>query len=164
MSITDAIIIDTTDLEPGTVAKIREAIAGVLAAESSFSPDPGAILGWTAETVLELDARLRNANRPVQANSIAEAAHAGGVIDRPTVYAIGSYKPERSLNGFTKPVRNAMKDMVAEGLLAADAVNPLEPVYDWTNASYQKAQGFSMPAELASLFAATLSRPMMPTN
>jgi hypothetical protein len=159
MTITDAIIVDTTDLEPETVAEIRKAVAEILGAASTIAPDPNAICGWTAQTAEELDTRLRAAYRPVQANAIAAAAHAGGVVDRASVYAIGSYESTRNLNGFTKPVRNAIKDMVAEGLLPADAVNPLEPVYDSSNASYQKAQGFSMPAELAELFAATLSKP-----
>ncbi len=153
MGITNAIIIETDDLEPETVQAIHEAVAKVFSAASGMQPSPSAIQGWTPELAAELDARLRLRNRPVQADTIKSAAKAGGHVDRASVYELGGYDADRSVNGFTKPVRGVMKEMVGEGLLAPDAANPMEPDYDPNNPAYQRAQGFSMPADVAAVFA-----------
>lgn len=46
-----------------------------------------------------------------------------GTWNRARVYELGGY-PERSLNGFTKPVSGVMRELTAEGLLPADAAYP----------------------------------------
>lgn len=158
MTVSASLVVDVDDLEPETIEKLRAAINAVLA-EANFVPDPAAVAGWTAASAAEFDKRLRARHRPVQADSIAASAHAGGHVTRAAVYAIGGYQPDRSLNGFTKPVRGVMKEMVAEGLIPADAAMPLEPVYDPTNQAFQKAQGFTMPAAVAAVFASALTPP-----
>ena len=152
MTVSDAIIIDVEGLEPAVVQEIRDAVAGIIARVSDRDPDPNAVQGWTPELVDAFDARLRGKGRWVQADTIEAAARAGGHIERDAVYQIGGYDPARSLNGFTKPVHGVMRDMIREGLLPADAVNPMTPVYDPNNAANQKALGFTMPAELAAVF------------
>lgn len=150
--ITHTLQIDVDDLDPATIEAIRVAVSTVLADASDVKPAPSAVLGWTPELAKELDKRLRARNRPVQADIIKAIAQAGGSIDRPEVYDIGDYKPERSLNGSTKPVKGVMADMVAEGLLPADAAKPMIPIYDAAVPSYQKAKGFYMAPELAPVF------------
>ncbi len=153
-NITSAIIVDTDGLEPVTIAALHAAIATVMAEASDMTPAPDAVQGWTPELALELDTRLRQRNRPVQADTIRAAALAGGHVDRSTVYELGGYDPERVLNGFTRPVNGVMKEMVAEGLLPVDAAHPMKPDYDPTNPSFQRAQGFGMAEDVAAVFAA----------
>jgi hypothetical protein len=150
--ITTALLIEVDDLEPETVQAIHDACAKILAQASGVTPAPEAVLGWTPALAGELDARLRSRNRPVQADTIKAEAAAGGSVDRATVYEVGGYDPKRSLNGFTKPVRGVMAELIAEGLLPADAAHPMKPTYDPNIPSYQRAKGFKMPPELASVF------------
>lgn len=152
MTITTAILIDVEGLDPEVVEEIRDAAAAIIARTSDTVPDPDAVRGWTPALVDAFDARLRRRGRWVQADTIAAAARAGGRVSRETVYEIGGYDRARSLNGFTKPVAGVMRDMVREGLLPADAANPMKPVYDASNAANQKALGFTMPAEVAEVF------------
>ncbi len=115
-------------------------------------------LGWTAPTAGELHRRLLAQNRPVQALTIAAEARAGGECSRDEVYRLGGYDSERSLSGFTKPVTRILREMQAEGLLPPDAANPLKPIYDPANPSYQKATGFRMAAQLAPVFAEGIAK------
>lgn len=151
-----AIIVDTEELDPGTVEKLRAAIAVVLAEAAAFEPDPAAVLGWSPAAVVEFGVRLAARYRTVQLAALRHAADNGGWVDRNTVYELGGYAPSRSLNGFTKPVSGVMRELAAEGMLPADAASPLVPRYDPAVSSFQRAQGFDMPAELAVLFAAHL--------
>lgn len=153
-TLTTALIVEVDDLDPAEIDELRtvidEALAGLRAAE----PDPGAVLGWTVPLAAELHRRLIAKNRPVQAKTIAAEAHAGGECGRDEVYRLGEYDPaERSLSGFTKPVAGVMREMQHEGLLPQDAVNPMKPIYDPANPSFQKAKGFFMPSVLAPVFA-----------
>lgn len=152
--ITNALLIEVDDLDQETIAAIHTAVAEILAAASGVAPAPDAVLGWTPALAKELDTRLRARNRPVQADTIQAEAKAGGSVDRATVYTLGGYDEKRSLNGFTKPVTGVMTELIAEGLLSADAAHPMKPLYIAALASFQKAQGFSMPPELASVFRA----------
>ena len=52
-----------------------------------------------------------------------------------------------------------MRDMAAQGLLPTDAITPMQPDYDPANPSFQRARGFSMPAEVAAVFAQALPQP-----
>ena len=159
MSMTDAIIIDTEGMEPATVQAIKDAVARILADADIAEPAPDAVRGWTRELANILDGRLRTRGRSVQADVIAAAAQAGGYIDREQVYEIGGYGPERSLNGFTKPVTGVMRELNSEGLLPADAAHPMSPAYDPNNASFQRALGFYMPPEIAELFSSITPQP-----
>jgi len=140
------------DLEDTEVVELRQVITEKLASFNAVDVNPAAVFGWTPATASELQKRLVSANRPVQAKVIAAESHNAGQCDRETVYVLGGYPAERSLNGFTKPVRGIMRDMQAEGLLPLDAADPMKPIYDPQNPSFQKAQGFTMPAELAVVF------------
>lgn len=152
--VTSAIIIDTDGLEPATIAALHTAIASVIADASDMTPAPDAVQGWTPELAVKLDTRLRTRNRPVQADTIRAAALAGGHVDRATVYELGGYDADRVLNGFTRPVNGVMKELADEGLLPADAAHPMKPDYDHSNPSFQRAQGFGMPEDVAAVFAA----------
>ena len=170
-----ALIVPVDGLDSGTVKKLREAIAHVLSSrgeaadgaddgistgdESAAPSDAPPIRGWSTRAAAELIRRLRAKKRPVQATAIATAAHSGGYIDRDTVYTIGRYPKTRALTGFTKPIAGTMREMVSEGLLPADAGAPILPEYDPTNPSYQRARGFRMPADVATVFAHAVPRP-----
>jgi hypothetical protein len=164
MSVKSALIIDTEDLDEEVIQKLRAAVDSVLAEASHFTPDPTAVQGWTPAAAAELARRLRVENRPVQAATIAWAAHHGGYAERNVVYALGGYKQSRSLSGYTKPVRRIMRDMIAEGILPVDAANPMDPEYDPANPSFQKAQGFRMPADVAAVFVQALPEPDVDAN
>jgi len=152
-SITGALIISTDDLNDETIEKLRDAVATVLAEASSAVHDPDAVQGWTVGSAAELHRRLIADNRPVQAAAIVAAAVNGGRVERNGVYALGNYSPDRSLKGFTRPVRRIMAEMSVNGLLPIDAVMPMEPEYDPANPSFQRTTGFGMPADVAAIFA-----------
>lgn len=145
--------INTDGLDAEDVKRLREGIAKLLAELEATEVHADAVLGWGEAAAAEFYGRLFAANRPVQAKVIHAAAMAGGICDRKTVYELGGYDESRSLKGFTKPVTRIMKQMQAEGELPIDAADPMKPIYDWENPSFQKAQGFEMPAKLATLFA-----------
>jgi hypothetical protein len=152
-NLTNALIIGTDDLEDTEVATLRRVINETLASFSAGDIDPAAVYGWTRQTAAELHKRLIAGNRPVQAKVIELEVGGGGVCQREAVYTAGGYAEDRSLNGFTKPVGRIMRQMQAEGLLPHDAVDPMRPIYDASNPSFQKAQGFRMPADLVAVFA-----------
>ena len=156
-TMTTALVVELDDLEEAEITELRSVVTKTLASFRTVQADPSALLGWTVSTAAELHRRLIAKNRPVQAKTIAAQAQAGGECSRDEVYRIGEYEPERSLSGFTKPVAGVMRQMIAEGLLPVDAVNPMQPIYDPANPSFQKAQGFRMPTELAPIFVAALT-------
>jgi hypothetical protein len=161
MSINSALVIDTEGLDPETIEQIRRAVAEILTEAGDFEPPPGAVAGWTEETAAELCRRLMSMNRPVQAKVIAAAAHHGGFVDRATVYELGNYPDDRSLKGWTRPIKRLINLMITERKIAPDALAPLTPVYDPQNPSFQQAQGFAMPTELVELFARAVQPPSL---
>lgn len=150
--INNTITVVVDGLDPEEVDELHEGIKKLLAEIEADEASEGAILGWTPDAAMKLYRRLFQGNRPVQAKVIHAAATNSGECDRATVYALGGYDESRSLKGFTRPVNRLMKEMQANGELPVDAADPMTPVYDHDNPSYQRAQGFSMPAELADLF------------
>ncbi len=145
--------VDLDGLDDATIDAIRRAVDDVL---GNTQPAVEAVQGWTPELAAELLARLGQRNRPVQALVIKAMATSGGEVDRAKVYELGGYPQERSLNGFTRPVAGVVNEMVSEGLLAASAACPMITLYDPNNPSYQKARGFSMPSEVAEVFASAI--------
>lgn len=103
---------------------------------------------WTAASIAELLAGLDVAGN-VQADVIRHAAAAGGFIDRATVYEICDFDEDRSLRGFTRPIRRITQNLKDEGIVAADAIDVLEPVYEGTG--WTQACGFRVPSELVPL-------------
>lgn len=155
-TLTNALIIDLDDLDEVEVAELRRVVKETLAGFEALEADPTAVLGWSVKLAAELHARLVAANREVQAKTIVAEASGGGTCSREKVYALGGYQQDRSLSGFTKPVARIMRGMQKEGLLPVEAVNPMQPIYDPANPSFQRAQGFRMPAELVGIFAEAL--------
>jgi hypothetical protein len=153
------IVLDVEDLEPAVLAEIEAAIDAILTRASDHEPDPDAVGGWTATLVRELVDRLNKRGRPVQVHTLAYEAHHDGFAPRAVVYSLGGYAADRRLNGFTKPTNAIVREMIEEGLLPADATNPMEPRYDPARLSFQQAQGFSMPADVAAVFAEVLEAP-----
>jgi hypothetical protein len=156
--LTTTLIIELDDLDDTEVAELRSVITKTLAGFGAADVDPSAVFGWTGSLAVEFHRRLLAKNRPVQAKTIIAEAKAGGQCSREEVYLLGEYDADRSLSGFTKPVAGVMRAMQAEGLLPMDAANPMQPIYDPDNPSFQRAQGFRMPAELAPVFAEALVR------
>ena len=157
-TISNTLTITVDDLDDEQVTWLREQISHLVAELHPTPPDPDAVHGWTPRSAAELLRRLGLANRPVQVRVIGAAAEAGGTCDRGTVYKLGGYDEDRSLKGFTRPVKRLMKQMQAEGLVPVDAADPMEPIYDEANPSFQQAQGFKMSPELAPVFKAASTR------
>jgi hypothetical protein len=107
--------------------------------------------GWTLDLYHSAMAGLLDRHF-VQANAINEAIKAGtGYISRADVYALGGYKDDRTLKGFTRPVNRIMSKLVESGKLPDDAEDLLLPVYDPKISGYQRALGFQVPLEVVKL-------------
>jgi hypothetical protein len=114
--------------------------------------DTPAAAGHTTASIRELRRRLRQDSGGLQADVLDKMAANGGHIDRISVYDTIGRDTSKSLTGFTKPVGRVMTSMVDDGLLVKESADPLVPIYDHDNASFQKAQGFSMSPDLAKLW------------
>lgn len=152
-TITNSITVVVDRLDPDEIEQLHSGITKLLAEIEADEQPSEAVLGWTSTSATKLLVRLFQGNRPVQAKVIHVAASNGGECDRDTVYDLGDYDESRSLKGFTRPVNRIMKEMQANGDLPIDAADPMKPIYDHENPSFQRAQGFAMPSELAALFA-----------
>jgi hypothetical protein len=156
-TLTSTLTIDVDDLEASEVLELRAVITKTLAGFSAGELDPEAVYGWTVELCREFHRRLAATNRPVQAKVLEAAARNGGFCSREDVYLLGDYEASRSLTGFSKPIKRVGREMAAEGILAADALTPLSPDYDPSVASFQRARGFVIPAEIVDVFAEALA-------
>lgn len=154
-TVNNALIVGLDDLSSAEITALRNVIANTLASFRTVETGP-AVFGWNTKSAAELHRRLLQENRPVQAKTIVAEAQANGECSREEVYGLGDYGNDRSLSGFTKPVTRIMRGMNAEGLLPVDAANPMQPIYDPANPSFQRAKGFRMPAELVPVFADAL--------
>lgn len=151
-TITKTLIIDVEELSTEQEREFRRLVTDAF---TTVTGGPEAVIaGWTVTAATELFSRLEAANRPVQAKVIRAAASAGGMCDRAKVYALGGYDDSRSLRGFTRPVNRIVDAMKTEGILAADAADPMQTIYDPDNPSFQQAKGFGMPPEVAPLLEA----------
>lgn len=156
-TLTTTLTIDVEDLEASEVIELRRIISESLARFNAGELDPEAVYGWTVELCREFRRRLAATNRPVQVKVLEAAAANGGFCSREDVYRLGEYDAARSLTGFTKPIKRIGREMVAEGILAPDALTPLSPDYDPSVASFQRARGFVIPDEVAAVFAEALA-------
>lgn len=84
---------------------------------------------WTLDTVQRLMERLR-LEAPAQFEAIRAAVQRDGDITRSMVYQVAGFERDRTLRGFTRPTRRITSDLVAAGLLSADAPEPLEALYE----------------------------------
>lgn len=101
---------------------------------------------WPVESLERLLLNLDH-QAPVQAEVLRSAARNGGVISRDEVYRIGQYPRERSLRGFTRPIRRLCNAMAAEGLVPESALYPLSAWYPRPG----RAAWFMMPPDVAQL-------------
>lgn len=124
-------------IDEGTVEKIAR------------SDTTSRLPGWTTENVSRLLERLTTEGS-VQAAVIRMAIANGGFVSRDQVYEIGSYGPDRTLRGFTRPPRRVMQSLQDEGVLADGVDEPMETVYD-PKQSYVVAAGFRVPREFLAI-------------
>lgn len=110
---------------------------------------------WSRETLVMLLSRL-DAEAPVQASVIRLAAEGDGFVARAKVYEIGEFSEDRSLRGFTRPVRRITQDICDSGVLGPEPIDVLEPVYDATE-GWSQATGFRIPLELIPLLRSATS-------
>jgi hypothetical protein len=148
MTIRTQITIDIDGLDDATVARIRRAISGALAATPA-----GTTEGWTIETALELIRRLESRDRPVQAAVLRRQLEKNGVATRDEVYALGNYEPDRQLKGFTRAVNTIVRELKDEGLVSADSSNPMTPLWEFEGETSKSALAFGMSSALVSVFA-----------
>lgn len=107
--------------------------------------------GWTAAGIQAVLRRLDD-EAPVQAEVIRRAAELGGSISREEVYRIGGYAEERSLRGFTRPVRRVTQEFQERSLLPPELPELLVTDYD-ERSPLGSAIGFSVPPDAVSLIA-----------
>lgn len=155
-TITNTITVVVDGLDPDDIEQLQTGIAKLLAEMEADEHPVETVFGWTSASATKLLLRLVEGNCPVQAKVIHAAAINGGECDRETVYELGDYDESRTLKGFTRPVKRIMREMQTNGDLPIDAEDPMKPIYDHENPSFQRAQGFAMPSELAAVFVAAL--------
>jgi len=100
---------------------------------------------WSPIAVQSLWQRLEGAY-PAQTASMTEAAYSRGRLPRHRVYELAGYASERSLRGFTRPIRRVTQQLVDEGLIDADAPWPLQAWYPRPG----EATWFLMPPDVAA--------------
>jgi hypothetical protein len=101
--------------------------------------------GWTANAVAAVLDRLSD-EAPVQARVVQRAAELGGFISRADVYRIAEYDAERSLRGFTRPVRRIVQAFQDRGLIPDGVDGLLETNYD--DETVGPAAGFTVPGSV----------------
>ncbi len=110
------------------------------------------VTGWTKALVEKALEKLAGSRATVQIKVIKRAIANGGSVTRDEVYELGGYKPTRSLKGFTRAANRATLALRDEGDLPEDAEELLEPIYDMSVRSYQRARGFRIPLEVVKLY------------
>ena len=150
------VTVDVTTWQQHRVEALREFIARsesgpepVLEVEDDEEDPDSTVEIWTMELIVQLVFRVLAKNGNAQAMVIKEAM-VTGVVDRSRVYELAGWDQEkRSLRGFTRPIDNAVAEMVAAGLLRNDIEIPqvLRPHYEGPG----KAKWFTVPRELVLL-------------
>lgn len=136
-------------LETRTLTKLAKPVLGleltpeaIRSVDRRTDPDESV---WSGRAVDELLDRL-DAEGAVQADVIRRAAELGGIIDREDIYEMAGYDESRRLSGFSKPVFRITNELVADGLLAVDAVPMLTPI--WAGGV---AVQYEIPIEVAEM-------------
>lgn len=130
--------------------QVNESLQAMLKEVDTAGPVSGA--GWSVDAYRAALTRLRAEGRATHSEIIDVARQQGGHISREKVYELAGYEPEkRSLRGFTRPVRRICEALRVEGALAEDAPELLEADYDETVAGFQRAGGFTVPAQVVEL-------------
>lgn len=117
--------------------------------EPEVTPPHG---GWNADT---LDKWLRQLKleAPVQAMVVDVAARQNGYVSRDQVYAIGKYREERSLRGFTRPINRITESYRYQGFVPENAVDIVWAVYNEDSPEAGQAAGFRLHAAVLPLLA-----------
>jgi hypothetical protein len=115
--------------------------------------------GYTVRHAQRLRRALVSDGTKLLADVLDAASVDGGFIARGRVYELAGYPDDRSLRGFTKPLRRVIEKLVENGQLPSEAAIPLEPIYDRNSEAAHQAQGFKMPEGLAEVFAEAARRP-----
>jgi len=132
----------------------RLAAAGAaIAADLAAGAASHDLTDWTKESIQQLIGTLAAQGAYTQAHTINEALANGGEVIRERVYEIGEYEPDRSLKGFTRPIRRVVGQMKDRGLIPETAPVPLEPIYDSAITGYQRTKGFRLIAGIVELYA-----------
>lgn len=127
-------------------------IAATIAADSAAETADEPVTEWTKKSIEQLIGLLAAQGAYTQAHTVNEAVANGGKVTRERVYELGEYEPDRSLKGFTRPIRRLVKQMQAQGQIPETAPVPLEPIYDSAIKGYQRTKGFRLLAGIADLF------------
>ncbi len=105
--------------------------------------DAGLVDSWTFDAVAAVLDRLAD-EAPTQATVLVRAAELGGFIDRADVYRTAGYDADRSLRGFTRPVRRIIAAFQERGLIPDNVEGLLETSYDTETIGL--ATGFTVPS------------------
>lgn len=122
----------------------RRAQLWFLDSELDSEPEPAR---WSQRAVELLLAVLRADGSGAQADVIEHAARAGGLIERPDVYEVAAIPSDRTLRGFTRPVRRIMRLLAVAGVVDEGVAWPLEARYEGGG----EAVGLTVPAEFVDL-------------
>lgn len=108
---------------------------------------------WSDDAVRALLDRLGR-DYPVQRAAIVAASLSPTrTVSREEVYRLGDYDPERSLRGFTRPVKRVTSMLVRSQLLDPNAPQALSPLYP----SGPRAAGFVVPPEFSGVVRAVMN-------
>ena len=107
------------------------------------------IKDWTVDSLSELMRRLEQ-EAPVQAEVLKRASRTKSIVSRQDVYAIGGYDEDRTLRGFTRPIRRVCRQLRDEGILSEEALDPIEVHY--ASDRWSQALGFGIPRSLTDIF------------
>lgn len=125
-------------VRPESLLKLAESVLKVSVSKESVEDAERversrAAEGWTRDGIATLLERLEYEG-PVQARVLRRAAESGGTLSRNDVYEIGEYDENRSLRGFTRPIRRITQDLRDSGEVTSD-LEVLEVAYEGSQAS-----------------------------
>ena len=147
------VVTNVTGWSHGRIDRLMDAIKSLEVDIDSASDEEIEITGWTKELVEKAFELLAGSRANVQIKVVKFAIEHGGAVSREHVYELGAYGESRSLKGFTRPTNRATQALRDSGELPEDAEELLEPIYDMSISSYQRAKGFRIPLEIVKLYA-----------
>lgn len=115
--------------------------------------------GWTRPALIEFLDRLI-ALRLTAGSVLLTAVEKGGFIGRNPVLELAGAARSRRMPGWIKPMNRVVASMKHEGLLAWDAIDPIEPLSD-DPAGRSLVYGYRVPPPLVALL---MSEEELPTR
>ncbi|MHB1475214.1 MAG: hypothetical protein ACYDDU_19125 [Dermatophilaceae bacterium] len=146
------VVTNVTGWSHGRVNRLMDAIQSVQADVDTTPLEEVEATGWTKALVEKALELLAGSKASVQIKVVKLAIENGGAVTRDEVYELGGYSESRSLKGFTRPANRATLALRDSGDLPEDAEELLEPIYDMSVKSYQRAKGFRIPLEIVKLY------------